>query len=92
MDWRQAQKITRTKRWSRFRRGVLTRTPFCSSCGGVAHELHHLRTMIDAPDRIFDLSNVTPLCRDCHLAEHAEQRGWTERREFRNFATEMLKG
>ena len=92
MDWRQAKKITRSKRWARFRRAVLMRSPFCSSCGAVAHELHHLQTMIDAPDRIYDDENVTPLCRDCHQAEHANQRGWTARREFRNFATEMLKG
>ena len=92
MDWREAKKVTRSKRWSRFRRGVLIRSPFCSSCGSVASELHHLETMVDAPDRIFDPANVQQLCRSCHLAVHAKARGWTERREFRNFATEMLKG
>ena len=92
MDWRGAKRVLRSKRWKRFRHAILMRTPFCATCGAVANELHHLQTMIDAPDRIFDLANVTPLCRDCHLAAHAKERGWTERREFRNFATAMLNG
>ena len=92
MDWRGAKRVLRSKRWKRFRHAILMRTPFCATCGAVAHELHHDEHMVDAPDRIFDLANVTPLCRDCHLAVHAKARGWTERREFRNFATEMLKG
>ena len=92
MDWRQAKKITRSKRWKRFRHSVLMRTPFCAACGAVANDLHHIEHMVDAPDRIFDLANVTPLCRDCHLATHAKERGWAERREFQVFANAMLKG
>ena len=56
----------------------------CAECGRATVELeaHHLVPVSVDPSRAFDLANIRPLCRGCHVAEHRdetpEQRAWRE--------------
>ncbi len=59
------------RRWRRHRKQILDREPDCRDCSAAgrlteATELHHVAKVSDAPDAMFDPSNVIPLCKRCH--------------------------
>jgi 5-methylcytosine-specific restriction protein A len=59
------------RRWEHFRRWLLVREPLCRDCSteggvGVASEVHHIVKVKDAPARMYDVTNVMPLCRRHH--------------------------
>jgi len=58
-------------RWSKWRKGWLSRHPLCADCDRLAQCVHHIVPRHLAPDRIYDESNVMSLCNECHEARHA---------------------
>ena len=96
MDWREAKRVTQSRRWRRFRAAVIATEPLCRRCAAegfsvLAEHLHHVRPMMQAPDLTFVIENVEPLCRNCHDEHHAGERGSPETREFRHFALELME-
>jgi len=59
------------EQWEEFERKYWERHPdekYCHACGERRHvELHHIIPRHIAPDKIFDESNLIPLCRACHF-------------------------
>lgn len=77
------QQLIHTGQWLRLRKDVLTRFPLCQRCEKegrttAATEVHHVRpveeaiTYADKRQRMYDPSNLTALCRDCHVRTHTE--------------------
>lgn len=59
--------------WRRVRQAVLGREPLCRSCakdGRVtpATEVHHVRSIREAPEQRLDPANLEPICKPCHLS------------------------
>lgn len=72
-----------TTEWLKLRKAALDKHPTCCMCEKegrltAAQELHHIRpveeaiTYQDKCQRMFDPSNVLPLCHDCHVKIHTE--------------------
>ena len=67
-----------TAEYQRFRRRIFERDDYtCQECGARNKEgrgqtvylnMHHVVSVCDAPERIFDLENVITLCEPCHHA------------------------
>ena len=73
--------LINTKRWRRLRAFVLKRYPLCREClrqgrTTAATEVHHLTPIESAPtaqqrERLaYDVSNLEPLCHNCHVEVH----------------------
>ena len=66
--------------WDRLAKAFLRANPLCALCSHdhrpVAAELvDHVTPIREAPDRIYDYSNLQSLCRSCHARKtHAETR------------------
>lgn len=58
--------------WRRVRLAVLTREPICRDCGGLAHEVDHIRPLSQGGGRL-DPRNLQPLCRECHARKTARE-------------------
>jgi 5-methylcytosine-specific restriction endonuclease McrA len=69
--------IHRDKRWRAIRQQAKRRDNFkCMQCGSAGPlEVHHKVSVTAAPERAFELGNVTTLCSDCHLMETLRERG-----------------
>jgi 5-methylcytosine-specific restriction protein A len=57
--------------WSAFAARFLRESPWCWGCTSInvrtpAVVLDHIVPVVNAPDRVLDVSNVQPLCRCCH--------------------------
>lgn len=69
-----------TGKWQQTRLIVYRRDNFtCQHCGDRNHEgrgqrirleAHHIQDVNEAPDRIFDLTNIITLCKLCHRKTH----------------------
>ena len=59
------------EKWEEFEKEYWKKHPdekYCHVCGERARvELHHIIPRHICPDRIFDESNLIPLCRACHF-------------------------
>lgn len=75
--------LMQTSRWRKLRTWQLHRQPMCERCSeaGIvtrATEVHHTQPIERGGDleekarRCFTASNLQSLCRDCHIAVHAE--------------------
>jgi hypothetical protein len=74
------QEETDTSRYKRFRKSILKRDNYtCQDCGDrnrqgrgsrIALEVHHIRSVAEFPDGIYETSNVVVLCRACHYKTH----------------------
>lgn len=64
-------------RWPAIRQQAKRRDNFkCTQCGSAGPlEVHHRIPVVVAPDKAFDVGNVTTLCRECHLQETLRERG-----------------
>ena len=65
--------------WARVREYVLMRDKYkCQKCGRPADEVHHKEHL--SPENIWDVRitlnpmNLQSLCRDCHFAQHIEDK------------------
>lgn len=70
----EERKLHSSKRWQEFRKIILTETPLCYFCEGLASEVHR----IDPKniDLFFDRDNAVALCSECHsLINSAYKRG-----------------
>lgn len=76
--------------WQRLRRHVFVRDGWtCQRCGRYGRlEVHHIRLL--SHDGTQDMSNLTTLCRDCHLLHH-KQNANPERWQWRQL-TQLLIG
>ena len=59
------------KRWRDLRQVFLTNNPTCQDCHGEATEAHHVSKVRDDPGRVYDWSNLIPLCKPCHTRRTA---------------------
>ena len=71
--------------WRKVRAVVLAGEPLCRACmerGMVtaATEVDHILTIKDRPDLRLDLSNLRPMCRECHHARTSSDGGKARRR------------
>lgn len=72
---RPARLFNYGRRWMKLRRLVLQEHDGrCHRCGRGAQEVHHIRPVSDAPELAYDPTNLMPLCRPCHDAEHGDGR------------------
>lgn len=80
----------KTARWQRFRQTILERDGRrCTTCGTVRQlQVHHKERRADSPDRIFDPSNCTTLCKWCHDGLHEKELP-PERLEWRRYIKEV---
>lgn len=61
--------------WRKLRTYVLSREPLCRICKQAATDLDHI-TQRSKGGSDFDLTNLQPLCRECHARKrNAESRG-----------------
>lgn len=74
-----AKAFYRSAEWRRVREYVLTRDRrLCRICGKPAEEVHHVQHL--TPKNVWDVrvtldpDNLVSLCRDCHFAQHREER------------------
>ena len=64
------------RRWRKLRDLKLRTEPICQLCTiALAQEVHHIEPVARAPEREFDWNNLQSVCRDCHVAESAAERG-----------------
>ena len=63
------------KRWQGLRRWYLSAHPHCAKCCNAADEVHHIQPRSTHPELTYDIQNLLPLCRQCHLKEHNKNRG-----------------
>jgi len=82
----------RSKEWQNTREFVLMRDRFlCVKCGKPAEEVHHIIHL--SPDNIWnpeitmDPQNLVSLCKDCHFAEHYEDKGKGQRKNKNTLGT-----
>ena len=73
------KRIRSQRRWRRLRLAILANQPLCVSCQAKgltkgAEELDHIVPLHRDPDRAFDLSNLQPLCRECHQEKTLRER------------------
>lgn len=61
-----------SRRWEKVRRQALDAAGYrCQDCGRAGRlECHHVQP-VHLGGSLYDLDNVRPLCRDCHLKIHA---------------------
>ncbi len=64
-----------TRRYRRWRAGILRNEPLCRSCAEngftvAAEHIDHIEAVHLAPERFWDRANIQPLCRDCHENKH----------------------
>ena len=81
-----ADKARSSARWQHLRASVLAEQPLCVHClqckrTRVAREVDHVVGAREAPDLIFDRSNLQPLCRQCHARKSARERQAKARRQ-----------
>jgi hypothetical protein len=64
--------------WQREQRTRLQKeNPSCRRCDNLGVEVHHVIPVYQAPERVYDPTNVTLLCSSCHQTEHKVQ-GWQD--------------
>ena len=68
-----------SKEWRKCRDYILKRDNYlCTKCGNPAEEVHHKERL--SPNNIMDPNitlnenNLISLCKDCHFAEHKEEK------------------
>lgn len=80
---KEYNRLIHSMRWVRLRREVLSEHPLCQRCERegyltAASEVHHKkpvqigRTLREKENLMFDRSNLTALCHNCHVQEHVE--------------------
>ena len=58
--------------WERWAKAFRRRHPLCQRCqADLSDHVHHVVPVKDAPDRVFDPTNVVALCKLCHRLVHA---------------------
>jgi 5-methylcytosine-specific restriction endonuclease McrA len=69
----------KSREWERVRQYCLMRDRYkCQRCGKPAKEVHHIIHL--SPENIYDVKislnplNLASLCRDCHFAQHEEDK------------------
>ncbi len=87
------RELRKTYRYQQFRDRFMRRNPLCAECdrqGRVAKsdEMDHVVPVTQAPERVWDETNLEALCRPCHHEKTARENGWLpnpvrERREAR---------
>lgn len=74
-----AAKVRGSGRWQAARAIVMARQPLCVSCleRGLttqADDVDHVLGLAERPDLAFEVSNLAPLCRPCHVKKEAKVR------------------
>lgn len=64
-------KFYASREWKIIRAIILTEKPFCEIClldqiKTLSVEVHHIVSLVDAPTRCLDLTNLQSLCKPCH--------------------------
>lgn len=87
------RELRKTYRYQQFRDRFMRRHPLCAECERqglvrIADEMDHIVPVNQAPDRVWDETNLQGLCRPCHLIKTARENGRLpnperERREAR---------
>lgn len=52
--------------WSQLRDAFIRQNPVCEFCGLPATVIDHIQPIAIAPHRRLDLTNLRPVCTDCH--------------------------
>jgi 5-methylcytosine-specific restriction endonuclease McrA len=68
---RHSAKVISDRRWPALRLAAKRRDGFqCVKCGAAGRlEVDHIKSVRDAPELAFDLSNLQTLCTPCHSAK-----------------------
>ncbi len=71
MDPEVVRRMRSTKRYQRFRAGILQKEPLCRACSEAgftvgAEHIDHIEPVHLAPERFWDRDNIQPICRECH--------------------------
>ena len=76
-----ANAVYNTRMWGRLRKARLMEHPLCEKCGkNLSVEVHHIvpiprnADLLTAKTVGFDLNNLIALCRECHSAQHKNNR------------------
>ena len=92
-----AEKFYHSKEWEKVRRFVLMRDRYvCRICGRPAQEVHHKIHL--APENIWDTKvtlnpdNLVSLCKDCHFAQHIEDKEAGKRKAHGRSAGDCAEG
>ena len=70
--------LRKTYRYQKFRDRFMRRNPLCAECARqglvtVSEEMDHIVPVVEAPDRIWDKTNLQALCRPCHEEKTARE-------------------
>ncbi|WP_147612315.1 HNH endonuclease signature motif containing protein [Treponema pectinovorum] len=77
-------------KWYNLRKQVKKEHPFCAYCGERQRlEVHHIRSVRDNPELMYDINNLLVLCHSCHAVE--TRREIEQRRRARGGAVKTLK-
>lgn len=74
--------IRNSPEYYQWRKAVLERDSHtCQDCGGSKElDVHHIQSLLDYPEGIFEIDNGLTLCKDCHK-RHTSWRGIRPRRK-----------
>jgi 5-methylcytosine-specific restriction endonuclease McrA len=74
-DRPEYHKVYGTARWKRCRADHLIENNQCVLCGSTQNlRVHHIQSVADNPDRVFDTNNLQSLCQRCHLRTHKKDK------------------
>lgn len=77
MNGRAGYHVYRSRRWTALRQAAKRRDGFkCVQCGASGRlEIDHVRSVREAPELAFDLTNLQSLCPTCHGRKTAIEKG-----------------
>lgn len=88
-DLARAARIRNSKAWKRLRDWHIRRNPLCADPLGrhggnpvPAEHVHHIQSIVEAPNLAFEASNLCSLCHSCHNAVEAMSRGGSPLKRF----------
>ena len=86
MSWRRGSQPN-IRQWRKVRVKALDRDGWaCVKCGRRAGiEIHHVKSLDDAPEKMYDLQNLASLCKSCHIALHGGRKPDPEVAKWRRY-------
>ena len=60
-------------KWYHTRREYLMYNPWCTRCGNLGQEVHHILPRHSHPHLIYKWTNLETLCKECHAKEHQKE-------------------
>lgn len=79
-NYKERQKIYKSKNWINIRNAKLITTPICEVCNEkLAEDVHHIDSFmnyegIERIEKAFDPDNLMSICKECHGKLHSKKK------------------